>query len=145
MNSDELEAFYGHCYLSGNKLRPENLEAMGYRFTARFVNIGHRYKLFELLPQRSGQPADVCFLSENVARRGVIIQDPFHEHKTKLLSMNPIKDKVLNAHALFKQKVNPHPYQSQGKQPGGALSEQEGQASALNRGTIEGGGLRAQG
>jgi hypothetical protein len=145
MKSDELEAFYGRYFDSGSKIRAESLEAMGYRLTARFVNVGHKYKLFELLTNRSDQPPDVCFLTENVKQRGVIIPDFFHEHKLKLLSANQVKDKVLNAHPFFKQKVKPDTDEKQRKEPGSALTENGGNSTALDGGAIDGHGLRAHG
>jgi hypothetical protein len=86
MKSDEIEAFYSASYERGEKIRSEKIDSFGYRFTARFLNIG-RLKLFELLPLRSEQPADICFLCMDRSR-GVIIPDPFHEHKNKLMVLN---------------------------------------------------------
>lgn len=86
MKSDEIEAFYSACYERGEKIRTEKIDSFGYRFTARFLHVG-KFKLFELLPLRSEQPADICFLCFDRAK-GVIIPDPFHEHKTRLMALS---------------------------------------------------------
>jgi len=145
MNSAELEVIYGRYYENGHMIRTDDLAARGYRFTARFINIGRKYKLFELLPSRSDEPPNICFLTDQSRQRGVILQDPFREHKAKLSTVNSIKDKVLNAQALFKQKITPPPEEGNGKEPGSALPEQEGKPAALDRGKVGGSGLQAQG
>lgn len=86
MNLEQAEELYGRYFQGGEKVRAENLSKYNYRFTARFVNIGSQYKLFELLPLTSDQPADYCFLTMDKIR-GVIIPDPFHEHKAKLMGL----------------------------------------------------------
>lgn len=105
MRSDEVESFYSGYYESGDKIKPEALTKLGYRFTARFLIIAGKYKLFELLPLKSDQPADACFLTEVVTSRfrGVIVPDPFHEHRAAL---SVAKEPLLNGAA--KQQVKPH-------------------------------------
>lgn len=140
MKSGEAEIFYNPLYDSGEKVRSENLASLGYRFTARFINIGDKYKLFELLPLRSDRPAEVCFLTLNsIKQRGVIIQDPFHEHRSMLMSMNLLKEKEknLNFHTVQKQQVKPQDDQNGGKEAGSALAENEGETATLYRRAAE--------
>jgi len=129
MKSDEIETIYSRHYATGEKITHDRLARLGYRFTARFINIAGGYKLFELLPLKSDQPADVCFLSMKHNDRGVVILDPFYEHKAMLMGVNPGKD---SNPGIAKQKIDPHPDESQWKKPGGTLPQQERNAAALD-------------
>lgn len=138
MKSGDAEIFYNPLYDNGEKVRSENIASLGYRFTARFISIGDKYKLFELLPLRSDRPAEVCFLTLNsIKQRGVIIHDPFHEHRSMLMSMNLLKEKNLNPHTIQKQQIKPEGDQDRGKETGGTLAEEEGKTAALYRRTAE--------
>lgn len=92
-NRNQTEAFYSLHYEQGEKVTPEKLEKLGYRFTARYANVGQEYKLFELRRNDSAQSAEVCFLAPSHRAcfiapghklLGVIVADPFHEHKARL-------------------------------------------------------------
>ena len=76
----ECERFYE----GGKKVKPLNLDRLGYRLTARYVIAGGNYKIFELLPINSAHAAEVSFLTPDIRFDGVIIANPFHEHKAKL-------------------------------------------------------------
>jgi hypothetical protein len=84
LRRNQTDTIYSHHYEQNEKIRPEKLEKFGFRLTARFADVGLRYKLFELLPLSSAQPAEVCFLAPDHKLHGVIVPDPFHEHKARL-------------------------------------------------------------
>ncbi len=137
MNLDQAEALYGQYFDQGEKFRMEHMSNYSYRFTARFINIGSKYKLFELLPLKSDKPADFCFLTVDKFR-GVIIPDPFHEHRLKIKAASPPVPKMPPPlpNAAFQPKVNPHPDQGQREEPGSALPKEEGKAAAVDRWAI---------
>lgn len=148
MNLDQAEEFYGQSYEQGEKVRVEHVENFFFRFTARYINIGSKYKLFELLPLKSGQPAEYCFLTID-KMRGVIISDPFHEHKARLMAIAPAPAKKLPPpvvasrplpppvpKAALQPKVEPHPDKGKGEEPGSALTKEERKAAAMDRWAI---------
>jgi len=135
---NDAAAFYDPLYDRGEKLKQDDVSNVGYRFTARFINIGTKYKLYELLPLRSDQPANFCFLTLNAFKqRGVIVKDSFQEHKNTLAAMSVPKEKILNIHPIAKQQIEPQGNENHGQQTGGALAEHEGNAAALNRRALE--------
>lgn len=84
VKDDEFTTLYNSFYIEGEKIRPEAVEEKGYRFTARYLAVGSRYKLYELLPLNSDKPAQFCFLSPSHRFPGVIVAGSFLEHKAKL-------------------------------------------------------------
>ncbi|MGB8354960.1 MAG: hypothetical protein WCD79_13780 [Chthoniobacteraceae bacterium] len=75
----------------GQKVKPSNLDRFGYRLTARYVIAGGDYKIFELLPLDSSRAAEVSFLTNDIRLYGVIIADPFQEHKARLKTWTPLR------------------------------------------------------
>jgi hypothetical protein len=140
MKPDKTEALYSQYYDQGEKIRAEHMERYSYRFTARFLTIGSKYKLFELLPVKGDRPAEFCFLTVDKSQ-GVMIPSPFHEHRLKLLARTAVPPpKKLIPKTAFQpapqQKVNPHPDKSNGKEPGSALPKEEGKPAAVDRWAI---------
>src|ERR1700677_3907774 len=145
MNLDQAEAFYGQSYEQGEKVRVEHMENYSFRFTARFINIGSKYKLFELRPLKSGLPAEFCFLTVD-KMRGVIISDPFHEHKAKLMAILPgpakklpppfVASRPLPTKPALQPEVDPHPDKGKGEKTGRALTKEESKAAAMDRWAI---------
>lgn len=84
VKDDGFAALYSRYYNEGEKIRPEAIEENGYRFTVRHLTIARRYKLYELLPLNSDQPAQICFLSPSHRLPGVFIAGSFLEHKARL-------------------------------------------------------------
>jgi len=78
---------YDHYYQHGRKIRPEELEDLGYRLTARHLVINIELKLFELLQINSSKNAKYCFLAPGHRLSGVIVANAFHEHKALLRSL----------------------------------------------------------
>lgn len=85
VKDDETAMLYNRYYDDGEKIKPEAVEQKGCRFTARHLAVGRRFKLFELLPLNSDQPAQVCFLSPSHKLPGVLISGSFLEHKARLV------------------------------------------------------------
>jgi hypothetical protein len=85
--SDQSIAIYHEYYLHGERIRPMELEDIGYRLTGRHVVIGDKYKLFELLPIDSAFRASHSFLAPNHRVSGVVIKRTFNEHKAEI---NPV-------------------------------------------------------
>jgi hypothetical protein len=79
-------AFYQHCFDQGKKIKPDELEDLGYRLTARYLVINAEIKLYELLPINSSKAAKHCFLSPDPRLIGVMVSNTFHEHKALLQS-----------------------------------------------------------
>ena len=129
MKGSEIMASYERYYESGEKIKPENLARIGVRLTARFISVG-RFKLFELLPLKSDQPAEACFLSLRPKDRGVIVPNPFHEHRATISAMCVAKG--LNSNTVPKKQVYPHADEGERKKPGSALPESERKAAALD-------------
>jgi hypothetical protein len=75
---------YDRLFRTGDKIKPLNLDRCGYRLTARYVNAGGKYKIFELLPIDSAHEAEVSFLTPDIKLHGVIIANAYHEHKARL-------------------------------------------------------------
>jgi hypothetical protein len=84
LKRNQIDSIYSHHYEPNERIRPEKLERFGFRLTARYADVGHGYKLFELLPLASAQQAEVCFLAPDHKLQGVIVPDSFHEHKARL-------------------------------------------------------------
>jgi hypothetical protein len=126
MSTPPLQPFYARIFETGEKIRVDRMQALGYRLTGRFLSIGPALKLFELLPLRSDTPADVCLLAVDRIR-GVLVADPFRDHKTRLAASN----------AAPQQKINPHADQGHRQELGSALPKPNGSADGLKRWAIE--------
>ena len=140
MKPSQAELFYGDYYEKGEKIRAEHVERYSYRFTARFMTIGGKYKLFELLPSRGDQPAEYCFLTID-KNQGVIIPEPFYQHRLKLIAMSPApapKRSVPKPAALPPPlpKINPHPDQDKREEPRSTLPEEKRNGAAVDRWAI---------
>ncbi len=81
-------ATYHEYYLGGERVRPLELEKIGYRLTGRHVVIGNKFKLFELLPINSAFRASHSFLAPNHRVSGVVIPRTFNEHKAEINPLN---------------------------------------------------------
>ncbi len=141
LKPEEVEAFYGRQYESGDKIRREHVARHNFRFTARYMAVG-KYKLFELLPVRGDELAEFCFLSLSIDKnQGVLIADCFYEHRLKLNAINPPAQKRSVPKSAFqpapaKKQVEPHADQGKREEPGGALPEKKGKAAAVDRWAI---------
>ena len=134
MSNQNPNGFYTEAYANGVKIKPDDLTSLGYRFTARFISLGGNLKLYELLPLRSDQPADACFVAMNQSR-GVIIRETFHHHKSLVSPMNALKS--LASKTRPKEQVNPQSDKDQRQEAGSALAKEERNTAALNRGAFE--------
>ena len=75
---------YDRLFRKGEKVSTFQLEKQRYRLTARYVVVGGKYKIFELLPIDSSSEAEVSFLTPDIKEHGVIIPNSYREHKTRL-------------------------------------------------------------
>ena len=82
-------AAYHELFQNGQIITPLDIEARGYRLTARFVVVNDLYKIFELLPVDRSRPARSSFLTFDIKSHGVIVNGTFHEHKAILKSPAP--------------------------------------------------------
>jgi hypothetical protein len=136
MSPDAVEALYGQYYETGEKIRTEYLGRMNYRFTACFMSIGAKYKLFELLPTRGDGPAEHSFLSIDKTE-GVLIPDPLYKHRIRLKALAPPVAKKLISKTAFQpapaKKVDPHEDKSKREESRRTLPENKGKAAAVDR------------
>lgn len=139
MNPDEVEALYGQYYDRGDKIRSEHLARVNYRFTACFLNIGSKYRLFELLPTKGDGPAEHSFLTVDKTE-GVLIPDPFYMHRIKLKALAPPAAKKSISKTAFQpappKKEEPHQDKRKREEPRRTLPEEKGKAAAVDRWAI---------
>ena len=136
MSPEEIEAHYGQYYEQGEKVRTEHVSRLNYSFSACFMNIG-RYKLFELFPSRGGGTAEHSFLCIEKSF-GVMIPDPFYQHRLRIKAMSPPvpKRSPANFQPAPQKKVDPHPEKRRRKESRRALPKNEDKPAAVDRWAI---------
>jgi hypothetical protein len=138
LSPEQVEAMYAGYFDLGEKIKTDHVERFNYRFTARFMNIGTRYKLFELIPIK-GDAAEHSFLTTDKIT-GVIIPEPFYQHRLKLKALSPPTQKRLLPKTAFQpatpKKVEPHADKRRRKESRRALPEQKNKTAAVDRWSI---------
>jgi len=138
LTPEQVEALYAGFFEQGEKIKSEHVGRFNYRFTARFMNIGIKYKLFELIPVK-GDSAEHSFLTTDKVH-GVIVPEPFYQHRLKLRALSPPVPKRSVARSAFQpappQKVEPHADKRKREEPRRALPEEKRKTAAMDRWAI---------
>lgn len=136
INPDELEAYYGHFFEEGDRIRREHVGRFNYNFSACHINIG-KYKLFELFPIKGAAEAEHSFLSID-KNEGVLVPEPFYKHRLKIKAITPPPPK--RSPASFQpapaKKVEPHTEKRRREEPRRTLPQDKDKAAAMDRWAI---------
>src|SRR5579862_5034575 len=124
---------YEKYYAEGDIVKKEQVTRFNFRITGSFMTIG-KFKLFELQSIKGDAPADYCFLSIDKLQ-GVMIPDPYYQHRQKVKAMSPPApkraptsfqpapqkkvepEKKVELQPTPAKKIEPHPQKSRGEEP----------------------------